>query len=538
MSDDAPLTPEVLAANLDSPMWRLSNLYKIIVKGDDDEGEGLVLPFRPNRPQRRLLAKLHHRNIILKARQLGFTTLIAILWLDTAIFSKSPIRCGIVAHEREAAESIFRDKIIFGYDNLPEALRDRFPLSKKTATEIHFKHNGASIRVATSMRSGTTHRLHISELGKIAAKYPAKAREVMTGSIPTVPKSGITVIESTAEGQDGAFHDLTQIAMKSAEARRPLSQKEYRFHFFPWWDAPEYELDPEGVILSEASLVYFAKIEREIGRALSDAKRAWYVVTVNSDFAGDQPMMWQEYPSTPKEAFQVSTDGCYYAEQFSRARVEGRIPDMLPIESAPVWTFWDIGRGDMTAIWLMQKIGVQHRFIGYYENTGQELDHYVAELQKRGHIYARHFLPHEADSKRIGKTADTNQSIKEMLVDLWPGQKFEVVPRVHNIESGIQATRAQLASAVFCGTRCHQGLKRAQNYRKRWDPVNGRWTEEPLHNDDSHGADALRQYGQVAQAGQTFGLGFAGPDAKKAFGHTGGSRRKAWRRGGGTGMSA
>ncbi|MCP2839718.1 hypothetical protein NK952_24270, partial [Salmonella enterica subsp. enterica serovar Typhimurium] len=74
-------------------MWRISNLYKIIVKGDDDpDDEGLVITFKPNRAQRRLIARLHHRNIILKARQLGFTTLICILWLDTALFSNSPIR--------------------------------------------------------------------------------------------------------------------------------------------------------------------------------------------------------------------------------------------------------------------------------------------------------------------------------------------------------------------------------------------------------------------------------------------------------------
>jgi len=538
MADAVQLTPEVLAANLNDPMWRLCNLYKIIVKGDDDqEGEGLVLQFKPNRAQRRLLARLHHRNIILKARQLGFTTLIAILWLDTALFSNAPIRCGIVAHEREAAESIFRDKIIFGYENLPDELRERSPPKKATATETHSAPNGPSIRVATSMRSGTTHRLHISELGKIAAKYPAKAREVLTGSIPSVPKSGITVIESTAEGQDGAFFDMTQIAKAAAEASRPLSQKDYRFHFFPWWDAPEYELDPEGVIFTEANLVYFSDTEAKIGRPLSERKRAWYVVTMNADFAGDAPMMWQEYPSTPEEAFQVSTEGCYYSTQLSTARREGRMPAKLPVESAPVWTFWDIGRGDMTSIWLMQKVGAEHRFIGYYENSGEELDHYVTELQRRGHVYARHFLPHEASAKRIGKSKDTNQSIEEMLVELWPGQRFEIVPRVNNVQAGIQATRAQFASAVFCSTECDQGLKRLAGYRKRWDQAKGRWMDEPLHDDNSHGSDAFRQYGQVAQAGQTFGLGFAGPDAKAKFG-PGGRWKRPGRRTSGSGMAA
>jgi hypothetical protein len=129
---------EAKRALLDDRQWRLSNLYKIVTKGDDDGADGLVVTFRPNRAQRRLMARMHHRNIILKARQLGFTTLVAILWLDTALFSKEPIRCGIIAQDKEAAEAIFRGKVLFAYDYLPELVRAMCPESKRTATELEF----------------------------------------------------------------------------------------------------------------------------------------------------------------------------------------------------------------------------------------------------------------------------------------------------------------------------------------------------------------------------------------------------------------
>ena len=318
------MTPEELAVHMDDPLWRLNNLYKIVVKGDGDEGDDLVVQFKPNKAQRRLLARLHYRNIILKARQLGFSTLVCILWLDTALFSKGPIRCGIIAQDREAAESLFRGKVKFAYDNLPEPLRERMPLSKSTATELEFAHNGSSIRVATSMRSGTIHRLHVSEFGKICAKYPDKAREVVTGSIPAVPPSGILVIESTAEGQEGAFYDMTERAKALAQKRTPLTPKDYRFHFYAWWEADEYELNPAGVTFTDADLIYFLEVESKIGRTLPDAKRAWWVATRDSDFGGDASLMWQEYPSTSEEAFQVSTDGCYFATQLALARKQGR----------------------------------------------------------------------------------------------------------------------------------------------------------------------------------------------------------------------
>lgn len=497
-----------LAEHLDDPMWRLCNLYKIIVKGTDDE-EGLTVQFKPNRAQRRFLAKLWHRNIILKARQLGFTTLICILWLDTALFSLDPIRCGIIAQDNEAAETIFRDKVKFAYDQLPDALRERFPLKKCTTSEIQFAHNGASIRVATSMRSGTIHRLHVSEFGKICAKFPDKAREVVTGSIPAVPASGVLVIESTVEGQEGEFYKMTQRAIEHAQALAARTLKALtakHFHFFAWWDDPGYVLDDPSVVFTEADEVCFKQVEARIGRRLTDEQWTWYVTTRDNDFSGDAPSMWQESPSYPEEAFQFSTDGCYYAKQMATARVQGRVVKKLPIESAPVYTFWDIGRGDMTSIWLMQKAGPDHRFIGHYGASGEELNHFTTWLQGTGYTFAKHFLPHEAAYKRIGKTPDTNQSIEEMLQELMPGQRFDVVPRVTNLDNGIQATRAAFASSWFSEQGCGICLARLSNYRKKWDQRNGRFTAEPMHDDDSHGSDAYRQFGQVLAVGEKLAM--------------------------------
>lgn len=508
-----------LTARLDDPMWRLSNLYKIVVKGDDDEDDGLVMQFKPNRAQRRLITRLHHRNIILKARQLGFTTLVCILWLDTALFSKTPIRCGIIAQDREAAEAIFRGKVRFAYEQLPDALRERMPLSKATTTELEFGHNGASIRVATSMRSGTIHRLHVSEFGKISAKYPDKAREVVTGSIPAVPKSGVLVIESTAEGQDGHFYAMTMRAKALAEQGSVLTPKDYRFHFFPWWEAPEYTIDPDGVVFTSVNLSYFTEVEGKIGRVLTEGQRAWYVTTLRNDFSDEAPLMWQEYPSFPEEAFQVSTDGCYYAIQLANARKEGRVRPTLPVESAPVNTFWDIGRGDMTCIWLHQRVGPENRFIGYYEASGEDFIHYTTYLQGLGLVFGRHYLPHEADHKRMGETPDTNRSLKEMLENLMPGQRFEVVPRVTNLTAGIQATRAMFGTCWFDEGKCEQGLKRLANYRKKWDKTRGCWSDQHEHDENSHGADSFRQFGQAADSGEAFmtAIAAARPPGAGAF---------------------
>ena len=252
------MSPEAFAKNMADPMYRISNLYKIITKGDGDD-DGLVIQFKPNRAQLKFIENLHYRNIILKARQLGFTTLISIVWLDHALFNANS-RCGIIAQDRDAAKVIFRDKVKFAYQNLPQALRDAMPLAADNADELLFAHNNSSIRVATSMRSGTIHRLHISEFGKICAKYPEKAKEVVNGSIPAVPLNGVTIIESTAEGAEGRFYDMTQKAIALSEQGKPLTERDYRFHFFPWWQEERYRMDHEGVVMTQKDHDYFDKI--------------------------------------------------------------------------------------------------------------------------------------------------------------------------------------------------------------------------------------------------------------------------------------
>lgn len=436
------------------------------------------------------------------------TTLIAILWLDTALFSTSPIRCGIIAQDKDAAEKIFRDKVKFAYDSLPEVLRERFPLKKATMSELEFEHNGAAIRVATSMRSGTIHRLHISEFGKICAKFPEKAKEIITGSLPAVPKSGITVIESTAEGNDGPFYSMTMRALAQQEQGAPLSVRDYRLHFYPWFGADEYAMDPAGIVITDADHEYFNAIEALPGGVtITPPQRAWYVATREADYNGDRVLMGQEYPSTPKEAFQVSIEGCYYSRQMADARRQGRVLLHIPKAPVPVNTFWDLGRGDMTAIWLHQRVGMENRFIRYYENSGEDLEHYAKYLLGLGVVFGVHFLPHDADYKRLGINPDSNQSHKEMLEDLMPGHTFEIVPRITRLQQGIEATRLAFPSCWFDETECAVGLQRLSNYRKKWNKVTGAWSNEPMHDDNSHGADGFRQFGQVVAAGVAFVTG-------------------------------
>jgi hypothetical protein len=485
------------------PEWRLfsGELYKIVIKDENDpDAEGLVLPFKPNRAQRRFVRRMWHRNIILKARQLGFTTLVAILWLDFALFNAN-VNCGIIAQDDLTAQAIFRSKVKFAYDNLPAPLREAMPLKYCNVHEMEFAHNGSTIRVATSMRGGTMHRLHISEFGKICAKFPAKAAEVIDGSIPAVPQTGILIIESTAEGQDGPFYNLTMAAIKKMQSGKKLSLKDYRFHFYPWWQEEDYRLDPAPVMITPQDLEYFEELEAKIGIALDAEQRAWYVATRNEfEEAGRGDKMLQEYPSTPEEAFQRSIEGTYYAKEMARMRKERRICK-LPVLDMPSYTFWDIGGTAGTAVWVYQPIGAEDRMIHYKEFHNAPYADVVRWLISLNLIFEAHCLPHDAEHKR--QMQEVNMSPLEMLQKLMLGAKFIIVPRVQSLEEvGIPLVRKYFPGLQIDEERCAEGIKRLDGYKRKRDTVNGTWRAEPEKNDgNSEAADALRQWAQAKEYG-------------------------------------
>src|SRR5262245_49079207 len=277
--------------------WRLNNLYWIVDK------EGRRTQFKMNWAQENLFDGMHYCNVILKARQLGFTTFIQIFMLDACLFN-SDLRAGTIAHRLEDARTIFRDKVKYPYDSLPDGLRNRIRKVSDSAEELLLSNN-SSIRVGTSLRSGTLQYLHISEYGKLCAQFPEKAREVRTGALNTLQAGQVVFIESTAEGKEGHFFEMCETAQTKQRMGTRLTPLDFKFHFYPWWREPSYELDPEGVTIGDDLRKYFEKLESCDGIQLSDRKRAWYAKKIETQLED----MKREYPSTPAEAFEASIEG-------------------------------------------------------------------------------------------------------------------------------------------------------------------------------------------------------------------------------------
>src|SRR5690606_8450392 len=230
----------------------------------------------------------------------------------------------------------------------------------------------------------------------------------------------------------------------------------------------------DSVRLTDEDHAYFDKIERQMECRIDPEQRAWYVATLRADFAGREERMWQEYPSTPAEAFQVPVDGNYYADEMAALRTRGGIT-RVPELDMPVNTFWDIGRSDGCAIWFHQMLHSEDRFIGYYEEHNKDLRHYARVIRDRGHLYGTHFLPHDAAHKRL---SDFNRSTLEMLQELLPGHRFVIVPRITELMTGIQMTRKHLKGAYFDEAGCAEGIRRLDGYRKKFSRAESRYLDD------------------------------------------------------------
>jgi hypothetical protein len=494
--NESQITPEQcqrLEKNLKSRPWRLNNLYQ----GVNDEGQ--EFKFVMNWAQTALFRAMWFMNIVLKARQLGFTTFICIFILDMCLWNKN-IRAGIIAHTREDAEDIFQHKIKYVYDQLPDEIKLMVSATQSSVRKLTLS-NGSSIRVGTSLRSGTYQVILISEHGKICAKYPEKAREIRTGTLNTVHPGQMLFIESTAEGRDGDFFKFCKDSQDMERTGRELSKLDFKFHFFPWWKHPGNKINPTNVLVLPELSAYFSELAQKHNIQTEEAQRAWYAVKYKTQ----QDDMKREHPSTAEEAFEAAVIGAFYAVQMALARSQRRIGKVPHNPGILVNTAWDLGIGesDSMSIWFYQMDGQVVNLINYYENSDEWIPHYIDVLkgdhpgheEKKAYRYKDHYAPH--DIKKRDPILGAGKDRLQAAADL--GMNFTRIPRTPDLIEDINLVRSFLYRCYFDEELCNRvynkkqvGIGSLDAFRKEWDEKNSVFRTRPLHNYASHGDAAFR----------------------------------------------
>ena len=195
-------------------------------------------------------------------------------------------------------------------------------------------------------------------------------------------------------------------------------------------------------------------------------------------------------------SFDAAIPGSYYGKIIARLEADGRIGDVPHDPRLPVFTAWDLGVGDSTAIWFAQQThGGAVRVIDYYENAGVGADHYARVVKDRGYTYEAHYLPHDADDREWGNNATSRvETLKSLKV-----RPTRVLPRA-SVDDGINAVRVLLPRCSFDEKRCERGLDALRQYQKTWDEKLRTFSLRPLHDWSSHAADAFRYLAQGLRA--------------------------------------
>ncbi len=190
----------------------------------------------------------------------------------------------------------------------------------------------------------------------------------------------------------------------------------------------------------------------------------------------------QEWYLSPEAAIK----GAIYGAQIAQARKDGRIGRVPYDPTVLVDTAWDLGVGDATAIWFVQRdyTGAV-RVIDYHAATGEGLPYYAQVLREKGYAYGMHHAPHDIENREFSSGVTRLQTARGL------GLSFTVVPR-HSLEDGIHATRMLLPKCWFDEVKCEAGLEALTQYRWGFNEQLREQKVLPVHDWSSHGADAFR----------------------------------------------
>ena len=196
-----------------------------------------------------------------------------------------------------------------------------------------------------------------------------------------------------------------------------------------------------------------------------------------------------KYASEYMVDFNAAVPGSYYGSLMTKAQDEGRIGRVPYDPSLKVETSWDLGISDYTTIWFFQQVGREVRAIDYYEVGGEGLQTIVKNaIADKPYVYGNHYLPHDVKVRELGNGGRSRLETLESL-----GVRNIQVGVPAEPEDRVNATRGVIPITWFDAEKCAVGLDRLKNYRKAWNKQRSIYTG-PLHDENSHGADAFGEF--------------------------------------------
>lgn len=255
---------------------------------------------------------------------------------------------------------------------------------------------------------------------------------------------------------------------------------------------------------------------------INHADNRYFPEVLKNQMEGMREADYEKYLNIWEGQVRTLAEGAIFGKQITEVKRSNRLM-FIPIQkNCEVDTFFDLGKNDYTAFWFVQRVGMEYRFIDYYQGRLEEVEHYTRFLKEMGYLYGTHHMPHDVKHKRLGM----HRTVEEQFEDggIAP---IDVVPRIPEKTMGIQAAREVFANCWFhkadqenniedyrCdgyvswvpeemntrAKRCEVGFEALSNYRYKYDDDRKVYLEKPHHDWASNGSDAFMQFGQNYEA--------------------------------------
>lgn len=224
---------------------------------------------------------------------------------------------------------------------------------------------------------------------------------------------------------------------------------------------------------------------------------SWFATTLKASETGlvdpdeladaAKAMTPEQFDQEYECSFDAAIVGAYYGKAMSLLDKQKRITSVPWEPALPVYTSWDLGLDDATAIWFAQVVGTEVRLIDYLEFNDTALSEVARSLRNdKPYTYAEHYLPHDAEIREL-MTAKSRKDSLEAL-----GLKPIIIAPRTDVAEGINAAHNLLPRCVFDAKNCHRGIEALKQYRREWDDKRKVYHTRPLHDWASHASDSFR----------------------------------------------
>lgn len=199
-------------------------------------------------------------------------------------------------------------------------------------------------------------------------------------------------------------------------------------------------------------------------------------------------MSADQYAQEFECSFDAAIIGAYYGEEMAQCSREGRIGPVTWDRELKVYTYWDLGYTDDTAIVFAQHVAGEVRVIDHYAAAGKPVVHYVDLLRSKPYRYGKHWLPHDARAKTL---SSGGRSTIEQLGEHLGIENMGIVPQL-SVQDGIQAARFMFPRVWFNEETCDDLIECLRQYQREFDDRTQAFKASPRHDWTSHSADAFR----------------------------------------------